>query len=337
MSVFFGVPLSEKIRKELHGMIQTIVVDDEWYSLIEICDLAEKTGIMSVEGRFQNGADALREAERIHPQAAFIDIEMPEMDGLTLAEKLLETDPDIKIVFITGWSEYAVSAFELNALDYIMKPVNKVRFDKMVKHLQYELSAQKPDGTAALTIRCFEKFEALGNGMPIVWRRAKAEELFTLLVLNANTFVPKDIILENLWPHCERKKAIPILQTSVYTIRNVLSDCRESVRLTYANGKYGLSLSSDVICDYQTVRNAVEQFHAGDKKTYGSLKAACVTFQKGLLPYSNYKWSGNYEAELRRSLAECLQLMADSSPEEKTAAIGLLPQIIHGKETGAQC
>lgn len=299
-------------------MIRTIVVDDEWYSLIEICDLAEKTGIMSVEGRFQNGADALREAEGIHPQAAFIDIEMPGMDGLTLAEKLLETDPDMKIIFITGWNQYAVSAFELNALDYIMKPVNKARFEKMARHLQNELSTRKPTGTATLTIRCFGKFEALENGTPIVWRRAKAEELFALLVLNANTFVDKDIILEKIWPHYERKKSLPILQTSVYTIRNVLSDCGESVRLTYANGKYGLSLSSDVICDYLTVRNAVEQFHVDDEKTYGSLRAACVTFQKGLLPCSNYKWSGNYEAELRRGLADCLRLMADSSSEEKT-------------------
>ncbi len=61
-------------------MIHTIIVDDEWYSLTGICNLAEKTGVLNVEGRFQNGDDALLEADRIHPQAALIDIEMPEMD-----------------------------------------------------------------------------------------------------------------------------------------------------------------------------------------------------------------------------------------------------------------
>lgn len=276
-------------------MIHTIVVDDEWYSLAEICDLAEKTGVMSVDGRFQNGDDALREAGRIHPQAAFIDIEMPEMDGLTLAEKLLETNPDMKIIFITGWNQYAVTAFELNALDYIMKPVNKVRFEKMAQRLQNELSIQEPVRTAALIIHCFGKFEVLQNGIPIVWQRAKAEELFALLVLNANTYVHKDIILENLWPHYERTKSLPILQTSVCKIRNVLSDCREFIRLTYADGKYGLFLSPDAVCDYLTAQNAVRQFHAGELQTYGPLKAACITFQKGLLPYSGYLWSGLYE------------------------------------------
>lgn len=318
-------------------MIQTIVVDDEWYSLIEICDLAEKTGIMSVEGRFQNGADALREASRIHPQAAFIDIEMPEMDGLTFAEKLLETDPDIKIVFITGWNQYAVAAFELNAFDYMMKPVNKVHFEKMAQRLQEELTGRKSLQTAALTIHCFGKFETLENGSPIIWSRAKAEELFAMLVLNANTFIHKDIILKSLWPDCERRKALPILQTSACRIRNVLSSCAESVRLTYADGKYGLFLPTDVACDYFTVRSAVLQFQAGDRQTYKALKSACVTFQKGLLPYSNYKWSGDYEVELRCGLADCLRLMADSSPEEKTAALSLLPQIVRGKGTGARC
>lgn len=96
-----------------------------------------------MEGRFQNGADALRESAHIHPQAAFIDIEMPEMDGLTLAEKLLESDPDMKIVFITGWNQYAVAAFELNALDYIMKPVNRVRFEKMAQRLQKKESNRR--------------------------------------------------------------------------------------------------------------------------------------------------------------------------------------------------
>ena len=308
-------------------MIHTIVVDDEWYSLTEICELTEKTGVMSVEGRFQNGADALREAERIRPQAAFIDIEMPEMDGLTLAEKLLETNPDMKIVFITGWNQYAVSAFELNALDYIMKPVNKARFEKMAQRLQDELSIQKASNADTLTIHCFGNFEALKNGIPIVWQRTKAEELFALLVLNADTFVHKDVILESLWPYYERTKSLTILQTSVCKIRNVLSGCGESIRLTYADGKYGLFLSPDVVCDYFLVRCAVQQFRADDRRTHKAIYDACAIFQKGLLLFNGYLWSGKYEAELRRGLTNSLRLMADSAPDEKAAALGFLSQI----------
>ncbi len=312
-------------------MIRTIVVDDEWYSLDEICDLAEKTGIMSVEGRFQDAADALREAGRIRPQAAFIDIEMPEMDGLTLAEKLLEVNPDIKVVFITGWNQYAVSAFELNALDYIMKPVNKTRFEKMVQRLRNEFSVPGPALADALAIHCFGKFETLKNGFPLVWQRTKAEELFALLVLNANTFVYKDVILENLWPYYERAKSLTILQTSVCKIRNVLSGCEESVRLTYADGKYGLFLSPDVSCDFIIVRNAVRKFQVSDRLTYQAIKDACVIFQQGLLLYNGYLWSREYETELRRGLTGCLRLMAEAAPEEKGAALSSLSRIARAR------
>lgn len=312
-------------------MIHTIVVDDEWYSLTEICDLAEKTGFMSVEGRFQNGADALREADRIHPQAAFIDIEMPEMDGLTLAEKLLENDPEMKIVFITGWNKYAVAAFELNALDYIMKPVNRARFEKMAQRLQAELSVKEPDGKAAPVICCFGKFEVLQNGVPVVWQRTKAEELFALLVLNANAYVGKDVILENLWPYYGRAKSLPILQTSVCKIRNVLSECRESIRLTYADGSYGLFLFPDVACDYLAVKDAVRQFRADDPRTYQAVEDACMIFQKGLLPHSSYPWSGDYEAELQNGLTESLRRIADCAPEETGVAHGFLTQLTRAK------
>lgn len=308
-------------------MIHTIVVDDEWYSLIEICDLAEKTGVMSVEGRFHNGADALREADHIHPQAAFIDIEMPGMDGLTLAEKLLENDPDMKVVFITGWNKYAVAAFELNALDYIMKPVNKARFEKMAQRLQAELSVQEPDGKAAPVICCFGKFEVLQNGVPIVWQRTKAEELFALLVLNVNAYVAKDVILQNLWPYYGRAKSLPILQTSVCKIRNVLSECRKKICLTYADGSYGLFLSPDVACDYLTVKEAVKQFRADDPRTYQAVENACMIFEKGLLPHSSYLWSSNYEAELRNGLTNSLRLIADSAPEEKNTALDFLSRL----------
>lgn len=66
-------------------MLKTIVLDDEWYNLEEVCELVEKTGFMQVSGKYMNPLQALEEATVLAPQVAFIDIEMPEMDGLTFA------------------------------------------------------------------------------------------------------------------------------------------------------------------------------------------------------------------------------------------------------------
>jgi two-component SAPR family response regulator len=313
-------------------MIQTIVVDDEWYSMKEICDMVESTGFMNVQGQYQNGLDALREAAFIHPQAAFIDIEMPEMDGITLAEKLLEADPSIKIVFITGWNQYAVAAFELNALDYIMKPVNKARFDKMAERLQNEFVLSESAHRAELTIRCFGRFEVLKNELPIVWQRTKAEELFAFLIINENSFIHKDIILENLWPDYERSKSLPILQTSVCKIRNVFSACKDAVKLTYADNKYGLFLSN-VDCDFIFVRNALQNFESGKPKTYGNLRSACPIFEKGLLSYNGYLWSEFYSEGIRHKLVTALSvILTASSPKEAPDLQDLLSRISLEKE-----
>ena len=293
------------------------MVDDEWYNLEEISDLVEKTGFMSVNGRYQNGVDALKEAPRVMPQAAFIDIEMPEMDGLTLAEKLLEQDSEIKIVFITGWNQYAVAAFDLNALDYIMKPVNRDRFNRMAERLKREVALGQPARTdkPTLTIRCFGRFETVLNGRPVVWKRTKAEELFAFFLLSHDTFVHKEEILENLWQGYEYQKSLTILQTSVCKIRNVLSPCGDKAKLVYADNRYGLFLE-DVACDYFEVERALRDFDKDRPETYEPIKGACNIFLQGLFPHYGYLWSEAIGESIRCRLVNFL----------KKAAQGCLPE-----------
>lgn len=310
-------------------MIRTIVVDDEWYNLEEICSLVEQTGCMSVNARCRNGEEALRETVRVRPQAAFIDIEMPGMDGLTLAENLLELDPQIKIVFITGWNQYAVAAFELNALDYIMKPVNQARFEKMVQRLQNEINWIQPPQKRAIQIQCFGQYQVTADGAQVVWQRAKAQELFAFLLLNHDNFVHKDVILENLWPNCERSKSLPILQTSVCKIRNIFSSAKDEIKLTYANSQYGLFLS-DVDFDLLTVENAIHGFRKNNAKTFESLETACRMFQQGLFPSSGYLWAEYYEQDMRRRLISPLSEMTEAlenRPGKRLDALELLSRI----------
>ncbi|MGN6713997.1 response regulator [Anaerocolumna jejuensis] len=124
-------------------MIKTIVLDDEWYNLEEVCELVEKTGFMQVTGKYMNPLKALEEASTLCPQVAFIDIEMPELDGLTFAERLLAIHPEVMIAFITSWNQYAVQAFELSALDYVMKPIKEERFLKLAEKIQAEISRKE--------------------------------------------------------------------------------------------------------------------------------------------------------------------------------------------------
>lgn len=148
-------------------MINVIVVDDEWYNLEEIADLLEKTNCMEVKRKYQNPIIALREFAEINPDVAFIDVDMPEIDGTTLAAKFIEIKPSILIVFITAWKQYAAEAFDLNAIDYVVKPIRIERFNQMIEKVKEKVSSIKESQlcTDILSIRETEVLNFISQGL----------------------------------------------------------------------------------------------------------------------------------------------------------------------------
>ena len=96
-----------------------------------------------------NGIEALRLAEAERPDVVFLDIRMPGLTGLEvaaeLADRLNEGEPVPRIVFVTAYDEYAVKAFDLAAVDYLLKPVSAERLARAVERLQAQLAAPKED------------------------------------------------------------------------------------------------------------------------------------------------------------------------------------------------
>lgn len=305
-------------------MLKAIIVDDEWYTLEEIKSLAEGTGFIQVCGAYENPLEALQEAKEVLPRAAFVDIEMPEMDGITLAERLLENDPYIYIVFITAYNHYAVQAFDLNALDYILKPINTERFARMAGRLKKAANIRQ-NREPLLSIKCFGGFEVTMDGIPVKWGRAKAEELFAYLLANHGRMMHKDAITGELWPEYISAKALPILQTSVCKLRNLFSSLRELVKLEYSSGRYFLSVSG-CHCDLYEVENALDSFVAEDKNTYDKIAAACRTMEKGFLAQSGYLWSHAKDMELKERLCRALHRAVEccSSSGDEASAIKFL-------------
>lgn len=287
-------------------MIDAIVVDDEWYILEEISDMVEQTGFIRVVKKYQDPVKVLEDVADISPRVAFIDIEMPEMDGITLAEKLLERDPSLLVAFITSWNQYAVQAFDLNALDYIMKPVKVERFNRMAEKIRNEISLKMPDQSSRLRIKCFSQLEASVGGIPVKWMRAKAEELFAYLLMNHGSYIHKEMIIENVWPGYDPVRALPILQTSICKIRNVFAQVRSSVTLDYSGSRYCLMITN-AQCDYLDIERALSDYAPGDEATYAAVEKACELFGEGFLAQQGYLWSLEKDESLRRRLVLALQ------------------------------
>ncbi|NLW92270.1 MAG: response regulator transcription factor [Syntrophomonadaceae bacterium] len=122
--------------------LKVLIVDDEPANGLFLHTIIEQVAGVKVVAVCTSGREALDMVKIHHPQVVFLDVDMPEMNGLELACTLTERHPDIYIVFATAYPDYALQAFELYSFDYILKPFNEERIRKTLKKLQSSIEKQ---------------------------------------------------------------------------------------------------------------------------------------------------------------------------------------------------
>jgi len=121
--------------------MRTLIIDDERLARKELQGLLKDFAHIEVIGECSNAEDAKKKIEQLHPDLIFLDIQMPGKTGFELLEDL---DYTPKVIFVTAYDEYAIKAFDVNAMDYLVKPVELPRLEKTIKKLVSETS-EKPD------------------------------------------------------------------------------------------------------------------------------------------------------------------------------------------------
>jgi two-component system response regulator AlgR len=114
-------------------MIRVLIVDDEAPARARLHRLLERTQQVEVCGEASSGIEALELVDKTRPQLLLLDIRMPEMDGMTLAKKLEEQPNPPLVIFTTAYSDHALEAFGVEAVDYLLKPI---RFEHLQQSLQ---------------------------------------------------------------------------------------------------------------------------------------------------------------------------------------------------------
>ncbi|WP_128104149.1 MULTISPECIES: response regulator [Paenibacillus] len=209
--------------------MKVILVDDEQLALIGLKKLLEKeVSDIEIVATYMNPTDAMAGITLHHPDVVFLDVHMPELDGMALGRQIQEATPDIEIIFVTSHDQYAVHAFELQALDYVMKPISIKRLKQTVIRVQDKLSMKQkgsPEDTKVPFIYCFNqiRFKLPNQEIQIAkWRTSKAQELFAYLLHHRNQMVHRSVLLEMLWPELEEDKTVHQLYTAMYHVRQTL-------------------------------------------------------------------------------------------------------------------
>ncbi len=118
--------------------MRALIVDDEIHAREELEALLIETGSFSIVGKCANAVEALHAIRKDRPEVLFLDIQMPVINGFELLG-MIDEELMPAVVFVTAYDEYALKAFEENALDYLLKPVEKARLDKTVHRLRRSL------------------------------------------------------------------------------------------------------------------------------------------------------------------------------------------------------
>ncbi len=125
--------------------LRVMVVDDEQLARDELCYQLERLGDVQVVAQAGNGFEALTAADRVDPDLVFLDIQMPGLSGFEVARRLLEREAETPaVVFVTAFDQHAIEAFEVNAVDYLLKPVEVARLEQALARVRRRLSLERP-------------------------------------------------------------------------------------------------------------------------------------------------------------------------------------------------
>lgn len=273
-------------------MINVILVDDEPLSL----QLLEKklSGIedIKVVAAYSNAESALQHLKEIDFQVAFLDIEMVGLSGLDLAEIISEYNPGIHIVFVTAYREYAVQAFELNSIDYLLKPVMKERLDKTIARLREQILLEQHQyeskRTPSLSIHYFKEFAVYNQEEIIKWKTSKVKELFAYLFMHHHTYMHRDTIIHDLWPEQDYKKAKIQLHTNMSYLRRTLSSIGIDNPLQFNNQSYRLQIEN-YVCDVEVFEELTER--SITDQTIAEAEQAISLYTGGYTEKNAFEWA----------------------------------------------
>src|SRR5205809_1464036 len=123
--------------------LRAVLVDDEQLARDELGYLLGQVGGIEVIGQAGNGVEALTAIDRLQPDVVFLDVQMPGLTGFEVARRMLDTRVAAHIIFVTAYDQYAIEAFEVNAVDYLLKPVDPSRLEAAIQRAHRRIALDR--------------------------------------------------------------------------------------------------------------------------------------------------------------------------------------------------
>ena len=231
----------------MNSALRIVIIDDELLARHRIRELLKSHRDVEIIGEARNGKEAIETIARQRPDLVFLDVQMPDMDGFEILKKL---DPASLpfVIFVTAYDQYALRAFEVHAVDYLMKPFDRERFGKAINHARSRLAAKGSDAQHLVSLledlssrKTFVERFAIKNGETIHYIRAsdvdsiEAEGNYVRLKVANSSYLLRDT-LNNIESQIDPRLFVRIHRSTIVNMNRV----RELQ--TWARGEYRVVL-----------------------------------------------------------------------------------------------
>lgn len=196
--------------------MKILCVDDEKLQLTRLEETVKSVLPTAEVISYSNPLQALEDNKDNKIDIAFLDIEMPKLNGIQLAKALKNTCPLINIIFVTAYDNYALEAYKIHASGYVSKPVNKDKVQEEIDGLRHpiELPSSK-----VIQVKCFGNFEIFYKGKPLRFGYQKSKEVLAYLVDREGASVNVNELNAVLWEEDHKSY-----------LRNIISDIQKTLK-----------------------------------------------------------------------------------------------------------
>lgn len=255
--------------------MRAIAVDDEELMLHALVRAISASPDVEEVVKFSNCEKALAYVEENPIDVAFLDINMRGMGGISLAEKIIKIRPNSKIVFCTGYEEYAIPAFKLHASGYLMKPISAEDVQGEIDNIKGVRQKEK-----LLQVKCFGNFEVYAKGERLLFKRSKTKELLAFLIDRKGAGMTAKQICAVLFPDdTDDAKNTAYLRQLVLDLKNTLKSVGAECVLCHETPCYRIDTTL-LQCDYFSyLENKKPEFYGEYMLQFSWAEETCAYLQ----------------------------------------------------------
>lgn len=287
-----------------------MLIDDEKQSIDFLETLLPFFPHIHVVRKFTSIDEAMGRMELLSFDAIFLDIGTCGMQDFSSVQTFMMQFPTAEIIFLAEYPQFALNAFEVNAVDYLLKPVNLERLHQSIQRLEQRLFAKSAIDFVKkpLCIKTMGHFHLVSDGkQEVKWRTRKVKELFLYLWQHRDHPCSRMKILEDLWGDLSEERATALMHTTIYELRKCLKTIGISSPISFINEKYILNV--DVYSDLDVLLKAFSSSPA----TASVVERVLALYKGDYLEEESYHWAIQEQKKVKQLFLRYLQQFLDTT------------------------